>query len=813
MDRENFYHLLGLSIDPPETDLDQIESVLKKKQTEWSRLRNHPTKGLLARKYIGMIAEIRRVMSDPKLREKEAQAAQEQRREKRRSKIAAVDRHIWLLAGKGHLNDADIVNLAKKHRVKTDLIQNRIKKTDLASLVGLDHQIEVLLRQKNISQKDIDRLAKHNQIKPNEVRQRLDAIKQRKLDEIDNYLKIRITKEYITAEEIASLAQLHAVGEGEILRRLNCPVHPRGKKGADEVKPLDHTIARVIDENLKIIGQSSLYDFLGAWISSDLETLQKKARAKEMEIRKAGQKDAFVTASGILAGQCLSIFSTAARRSAYDLIRARARLKELDADIAVAGMEGSLPYAYFEVLVKRAVSFGVNPKEAEAYIRDYCQRQAWPLAEPARKNRTASRKQIAMAAAVVAVLAAVSLVYIFYAQQRKSDYLTLLKRVESNTAPEVKLELLWGYIVTHKSSRSTADAQARMLYLQEQILEKDYAETLQTAEAFEKKEHWEKARTVYAAFLEKHPNSAYAEPIEQQKMRIPKMREDQAYERLGQIPPHNYDARMDVYLEYLANFPEGSHIAAVRQLLAEIRIPYLATLQKHLAACETNQDWPACIRLCSDYLRGYPNGRDAPDIHQRITRYQQRHTDDRALTTLIARAEALGHDWVGARQLFLRYLEANPDTTVRPGVYSALAQLDRRERKQLLAQVGGRFVEKTEGVVLDSTTDLMWCVIDPPGLRNKCVDYKDAAQYVAGLTAGGYQDWRLPTPKELIVIYRRKPILPLGKDQWYWTSQLFRRYADGWFTMVTVINGAPGGKGEAGQRDARECGAVRAVRP
>ncbi|MCP4629065.1 MAG: DUF1566 domain-containing protein [bacterium] len=103
------------------------------------------------------------------------------------------------------------------------------------------------------------------------------------------------------------------------------------------------------------------------------------------------------------------------------------------------------------------------------------------------------------------------------------------------------------------------------------------------------------------------------------------------------------------------------------------------------------------------------------------------------------------------------------------------------------------------------------CVIDPPGLRNKCVDYKDAAQYVAGLTAGGYQDWRLPTPKELIVIYRRKPILPLGKDQGYWTSQLFRRYADGWFTMVTVINGAPGGKGEAGQRDARECGPVRAV--
>jgi len=63
MTRENFYILLELDLDPPEVDPAIIDSVIRKKQTEWSRLVNHPSKGLQAKKNMNLIPEIRRVVS------------------------------------------------------------------------------------------------------------------------------------------------------------------------------------------------------------------------------------------------------------------------------------------------------------------------------------------------------------------------------------------------------------------------------------------------------------------------------------------------------------------------------------------------------------------------------------------------------------------------------------------------------------------------------------------------------------------------------------------------------------------------------
>ncbi len=70
MQRQNYYLLLELSVDPPENDLKIIEDALKKNQTRWSRNRNHPTKAIQSKHYIGLIPEIRRIMTDPGLRKK-----------------------------------------------------------------------------------------------------------------------------------------------------------------------------------------------------------------------------------------------------------------------------------------------------------------------------------------------------------------------------------------------------------------------------------------------------------------------------------------------------------------------------------------------------------------------------------------------------------------------------------------------------------------------------------------------------------------------------------------------------------------------
>jgi formylglycine-generating enzyme required for sulfatase activity len=74
MPKENFYILLELS--PAENDTSRINAAIKKKQVEWSKQRNHPTKGRRAQRYLGLIPENKKVMADPRLAQAEAKAAQ-----------------------------------------------------------------------------------------------------------------------------------------------------------------------------------------------------------------------------------------------------------------------------------------------------------------------------------------------------------------------------------------------------------------------------------------------------------------------------------------------------------------------------------------------------------------------------------------------------------------------------------------------------------------------------------------------------------------------------------------------------------------
>ena len=50
--------------------------------------------------------------------------------------------------------------------------------------------------------------------------------------------------------------------------------------------------------------------------------------------------------------------------------------------------------------------------------------------------------------------------------------------------------------------------------------------------------------------------------------------------------------------------------------------------------------------------------------------------------------------------------------------------------------------------------------------------HKEAEQYASNLRLGGYNDWRLPTKKELLNIYKHKSKLNNIKDIYFWTSTI-----------------------------------------
>jgi len=127
MENKNYYFILELSIDPPENDPQIIEEVIQKKQAEWSRLRNHPTKGTQAQHYIGLIPEIRNIMTNDALRLKEATAAKELLIEREKKTNIKIDRHIELLLSKGHITNEEISKLASLNGVSEKHIQERLE--------------------------------------------------------------------------------------------------------------------------------------------------------------------------------------------------------------------------------------------------------------------------------------------------------------------------------------------------------------------------------------------------------------------------------------------------------------------------------------------------------------------------------------------------------------------------------------------------------------------------------------------------------------------------------------------------------------
>ena len=59
-------------------------------------------------------------------------------------------------------------------------------------------------------------------------------------------------------------------------------------------------------------------------------------------------------------------------------------------------------------------------------------------------------------------------------------------------------------------------------------------------------------------------------------------------------------------------------------------------------------------------------------------------------------------------------------------------------------------------------------------------DWDTAIRKCKELNIGGYTNWRLPTDEELGLMYKNLKVEDLGgfQDEWYWSSSLYRNYAN-----------------------------------
>jgi len=103
-------------------------------------------------------------------------------------------------------------------------------------------------------------------------------------------------------------------------------------------------------------------------------------------------------------------------------------------------------------------------------------------------------------------------------------------------------------------------------------------------------------------------------------------------------------------------------------------------------------------------------------------------------------------------------------------------------------------------------------MLDSYNALQSCLDYETTLEYADQLNLGGYSDWRVPSEKELAAIYKTQPFFPVLQENWYWTSESFKRWDGGWRKDVKVVTSHQETNWKTIRQDSLECGAVRAVR-
>jgi len=823
MSRVNFYQLLELKINPPESSPQVIAAAIKRKQAEWSRLRNHPTKGTLARQYISLLTDIRKVMGEPQLREKEARKALDLLKKKLEAKFKNIDNHVNLLGCKGDISTNEIARLVDFHKVKPQIIQRRVDRWRKKHGTELEAHLNRLLIYGKPDEKTIEKIATQYKSPLEEVHAVIKKLMDERSSELDAYINIQIRKGFMSQKEISSLAEIYAINQGDILRQIRCPIKKDSESDIDSVYQLDGTVEQFINDNLKIVEQDSLYSFLGLFPGSTLEALQTKAIEKEQEIRKIAQKDALVTASGVLAGQCISIFKTDESRYAYDLSRARMLLKNINKELDLTVNKNSIRMEYYNYLLRKTISFGAIPDEARQHIHDYCQSKKWKLDIPKKKIDYKRYSRVAFITLGVLLVAGATFWYFYFGKQRlEEEYVRTIAEANSQPSFEGQIRIFEQYLIKHDQEDLRQRALSNIESLQKRVVQRDFKIVSQSADELYTDKKYEEINELYIQFLSRHSDSAWADKIREKMTEIPSLIDERDYQNLLSIPSGHPEKAAHEGAAYLRQHPDGEYVAQVRKKIKVVEAPYYRDVTRALKQCEKIEDWNHCIRLSSHYIEVYRDSSSALRLKERRDKYQINLQNHNILAALTAKAGGTEADPVAIRTVFEEFIRETPNSPATPIIRSELAKINKRigyqeTRQELdrlqrtLGKKGGRFTIKKKDTFYDSKTGLTWTLLDSRLLTGTCVRYDEARQSIKEMKLGGYTDWRLPKTKELIDLYRAPASIEWASSNWYWSADSFKRYSGGWIILVDVVSPKP--KPSTLKQNSNTCGWFRAVRP
>ncbi|MBU0698632.1 MAG: DUF1566 domain-containing protein [Proteobacteria bacterium] len=450
--------------------------------------------------------------------------------------------------------------------------------------------------------------------------------------------------------------------------------------------------------------------------------------------------------------------------------------------------------------------------------------------EPVEKVPMPEKKRLlmitAMALVAVTILALGTVLSLRFLKSRgiKNEYNSILLGIENQQELKQKITILQNFVNAHMQSEYARKAEEKLKEIQTLLEEQDFNIFMRNADKLLASHEYGKAADVYREYLNKYPQSIHVDTVKRKITAISHYIDDGDYDALVKSADGDTNERIYSYFQYLKKHPEGKHRDEVNKVIADMAAEYYHFIKKELTVCGTREDWEKCVQLCDTFIIVYPDNQRANEIKRFQALSREKLKEKKILADLMLTAEQAGNDYKAAKQIYLDYLNSHADTPLKDTIIKEINKLQEQEeliRLQneteqvvaLLPESKGRFVANGNGTITDKKGGLTWCTLDSLIELKSCLDYESAFKYVKDLRTAGYTDWRLPTESELTGIYKTKPFFPLRKAEWYWTSKSYSRYSDGWHKMVYIVTTKRETEWKKEQADARECGAVHAVRP
>ncbi|MFP4039394.1 MAG: DUF4388 domain-containing protein [Desulfosudaceae bacterium] len=391
------------------------------------------------------------------------------------------------------------------------------------------------------------------------------------------------------------------------------------------------------------------------------------------------------------------------------------------------------------------------------------------------------------------------------------------------------------FLKKYPDSGYTSEVEDRLAELPAIVDDAEYRDLLKIPE-----NKFSQRFSAYKDYLRQHPDSTNSEKV---RNMLAGLGED-LYQHIKSVSKNCLEEQtcqrsLDLCAYFMKKFEDHRRLQEVTDLRQTIK-DRMAWDDLSKKAQEKGVHSEAAKQLYVDYLNQNPRTtlrKKFEDKINEIKKYQQEKEDWRQIQDYARKDEIDIFDRFNrlekyvnngppqryrdkAREI-LAWLRQKKDSIEKQRETEAEREKTRREREEAISDTVGkirkkmlqsdsRYVEKHHRTITDTKTGLTWCMLDSAVLTEKCLDYKAARQYVENLDTGGFDDWRLPSPSELQVIYNSSPSFPAGEADWYWTSEVVEA---AWQKKATSVRKSSDGTWRKKETGLDRCGTVRAVRP